>query len=51
LSQFDTRQTEKQTPQNPQGKSAPSLMDEINEAKQLLARANQPAAKQNEREV
>ena len=29
----------------------PTLMDEINEAKQMVARGKQPAAKQNEREV
>jgi hypothetical protein len=38
-------------PQKPTSKAAPTLMDEINEAKQLVARSKQPAAKQNEREV
>jgi hypothetical protein len=38
-------------PQKPMNKGVPTLMDEINEAKQLVARNNQPAAKQNEREV
>jgi hypothetical protein len=37
--------------QKPLRKAAPTLMDEINEAKQLVARGNQPATKQNEREV
>jgi hypothetical protein len=45
LSQIDTRQAGKQTPpQTPMGKSAPSLMDEINEAKQLVGRAQRDAA-------
>gem|GEM_PF-6668896 len=53
LSQIDTRQTAKQTPppQIPTSKAAPSLMDEINEAKQLVARGGQTSAKQNELEV
>jgi hypothetical protein len=41
-------------PQNtrkPMNKGVPSLMDEINEAKQLATRGGQPTAKQNGREV
>jgi len=37
--------------QKPQNKGVPTLMDEINEAKQLVARGGQAATKQNEREV
>jgi len=52
LSQIGTKQAEKQAvPQKPASKSAPTLMDEINEAKRLVARGAQPAAKQNELEV
>jgi hypothetical protein len=52
LSQIETRLAEKEAePPKTASKRIPTLMDEINEAKQLAARRNQPAAKPNEREV
>jgi hypothetical protein len=44
-------ETPPQSAQKPQNKGVPTLMDEINEAKQLVNRNGQGAAKQNEREV
>jgi hypothetical protein len=41
----------KSAPQKPAQKAAPRLLDQLAEAKQLVARGSQPTAKQNEREV
>lgn len=53
LSLIDTRQTAKHSALSSKtsNKGIPTLMDEINEAKKLVACVKQPTAKQNEREV